>query len=89
MKTEVSTTNRKDKFHNLIYQTFYLVPHLSSPIPHWSTQSSYLFAQGSLIALMKEAVSTSETSVSIYLTTRQYIPEDTKLHCIWLFVVFL
>jgi hypothetical protein len=33
----------------------------------------------SLRALMWEAVRTSETSVSIYLTTRQYIPEDSKL----------
>jgi hypothetical protein len=32
-----------------------------------------------LITLMKEAVCTSGTSVSIYLTTWQYIPEDTKL----------
>jgi hypothetical protein len=30
----------------------------------------------SLIALMMEAVSTSETSVSIYQTTRRNIPED-------------
>jgi hypothetical protein len=36
--------------------------------------------QGSLIALMIDAVRTSETSVKIYLTTRQYIPEDSKLH---------
>jgi hypothetical protein len=28
------------------------------------------------IALMMEAVRTSETPVNIYLTTRQYIPED-------------
>jgi hypothetical protein len=28
---------------------------------------------------MMEAVRTSETSVNIYLTTRQYIPEDSKL----------
>jgi hypothetical protein len=27
-----------------------------------------------------EAVLTSETSVNIYLSTRQYIPEDSKLH---------
>jgi hypothetical protein len=33
----------------------------------------------SIIALMMEAVCTSETSVSIYLTIRQYIPEDSKL----------
>jgi hypothetical protein len=32
-----------------------------------------------LIALMTEAVRTSETSVNIYLTTWQYIPEDYKL----------
>jgi hypothetical protein len=36
----------------------------------------WLVAQGSLIALMMEAALTSETSVDIYLTTRQYIPED-------------
>jgi hypothetical protein len=29
---------------------------------------------------MMEAVRTSETSVNIYLTTQQYIPEDSKLH---------
>jgi hypothetical protein len=40
----------------------------------------YLFARGSLIALMMEAVRISETSVNFYLTTRQYIPEDSKLH---------
>jgi hypothetical protein len=36
----------------------------------------------SIIALMDEAVRTSEMSVNIYLTTRQYtyIPEDYKLH---------
>jgi hypothetical protein len=27
-----------------------------------------------------EAVCTSETSVNIYFTTQQYIPEDSKLH---------
>jgi hypothetical protein len=39
-----------------------------------------LFAQGSFITLMMEAVRTSETSVNIYLTTRRYIAEDSKLH---------
>jgi hypothetical protein len=34
----------------------------------------------SIIALMMEAVRTSETSVNIYLTTRQYIREDSELH---------
>jgi hypothetical protein len=37
------------------------------------------FALGSLIAPMMEAARTSETSVDIDLTTRQYIPEDSKL----------
>jgi hypothetical protein len=30
-------------------------------------------------ALMMEAARTSKTSVNIYLTTRQYIPEDSEL----------
>jgi hypothetical protein len=29
---------------------------------------------------MTEAARASETSVDIYLTTRQYIPEDSELH---------
>jgi hypothetical protein len=33
-----------------------------------------------MIALMMEAVSTSETSVNIYQTTRRNIPEDSNLH---------
>jgi hypothetical protein len=32
------------------------------------------------IALMMEAVHTSETSVNFNVTTRRYIPEDSKLH---------
>jgi hypothetical protein len=34
----------------------------------------------SIIALMMEAVRIYETSVNIYLTTWQYIPEDSELH---------
>jgi hypothetical protein len=34
----------------------------------------------SLIALMMEAASTSETSVHFYHTTRRNIPEDIQLH---------
>jgi len=33
-----------------------------------------------IIALMMEAVRTSETSVNFNVTTRRYIPEDSKLH---------
>jgi hypothetical protein len=32
----------------------------------------------SIIALMMEAVHTSETSVHFNVTTRRYIPEDSK-----------
>jgi hypothetical protein len=32
------------------------------------------------IAFMMEAVHTSETSVNFNVTTRRYIPEDSKLH---------
>jgi hypothetical protein len=39
----------------------------------------YAFARCSLIALMMEAVRTSETSINFYLATLQYIPEDFKL----------
>jgi hypothetical protein len=34
----------------------------------------------SIIALMMEEARTLETSVDIQLRTRQYIPEDSKLH---------
>jgi hypothetical protein len=33
-----------------------------------------------VIALKMEAVRTSETSVNFKVTTRRYIPEDSKLH---------
>jgi hypothetical protein len=42
-----------------------------------------------LIALMMEAVRTPETLVNINLTTRQYIPGDSKLHIDLYFVYFL
>jgi hypothetical protein len=53
---------------------------LVSPVHLDSHVTSILFVQGSLIALMMEVVRTSETSVNTYLTTWQYIPEDSKLH---------
>jgi hypothetical protein len=34
----------------------------------------------SIIIALIEAVRTSETSVNFTLTTRRYIPEDSKLH---------
>jgi hypothetical protein len=33
-----------------------------------------------LITLMMEAVSTSETTINYYQTTRRYNPEDSHLH---------
>jgi hypothetical protein len=53
---------------------------IGQPIPLDSYITSYLFALGSLIALMMEAARTSETSVYICLTKRQNIPEDSELH---------
>jgi hypothetical protein len=37
------------------------------------------------IALVMEAVRTSETSASVYQTTRRNIPEDSHLHEFWRF----
>jgi hypothetical protein len=34
----------------------------------------------SIIALIMQAVHTSETSINIYLSTWQYNPEDSELH---------
>jgi hypothetical protein len=34
----------------------------------------------SFIALTMEAIRTSETSINFNVTTRRYIPEDSKLH---------
>jgi hypothetical protein len=62
------------------------LPHLSPPIPYGQPSPLRLlynllsFRTRSLIALMIEAVCNSETSVSIYLTTRQCLPEDSKPH---------
>jgi hypothetical protein len=36
----------------------------------------YVVRCASFIALMMEALRAFETSVNIYLTTRQYVPED-------------
>jgi hypothetical protein len=49
----------------------------------WSADSyitCYPFMHGLFIALMMEAVRTSETSVNFNVTTWPYIPEDSKLH---------
>jgi hypothetical protein len=56
---------------------------LVSPSFTW-TADSYItcnpFAHGLFIALMMEAVGTSETSVDSNEPTRRYIPEYSKLH---------
>jgi hypothetical protein len=38
----------------------------------------------SIIRAMMEAIRTSETSVDIQLRARQYIPEDSELHTLFL-----
>jgi hypothetical protein len=55
---------------------------LVSPVHLYSYITCYPFTRTSLITLIMEAVHTSETSVNIYLTTLQYIPEDSKLQLI-------
>jgi hypothetical protein len=63
--------------HFLTYHHPFPIGH---PNPLACYITSYLFALGSLIALMMEAAHTSETLVDIDLTTWQYIPEDSELH---------
>jgi hypothetical protein len=43
-------------------------------------RGAWLPASSGLIALMIEAVNTSETSVNFYQTTRRNNPEDSHLH---------
>jgi hypothetical protein len=57
----------------------FMITQGSGPMYHYYI-TCYPFVHGSLIALMMEAVHTSETSVNINLTTWHYIPEDSKLH---------
>jgi hypothetical protein len=44
---------------------------------------------GAIIALMMEAVRTSETSINFNVTTRHYLPEDSKLHTTLMFNTWL
>jgi hypothetical protein len=45
----------------------------------WDVARCSVVDIASIIALMMEAVSSSETSVSVYQTTRRKIPEDSHL----------
>jgi hypothetical protein len=47
----------------------------------WDTTPCRLVEIYQLIALIMEAVGTSETSVNLYQTTWRGIPEDSHLHC--------
>jgi hypothetical protein len=47
---------------------------------------AHFFARGLFIALMMDAVRTSETLVSFYQTMRCYIPEDSHSHKVSMFV---
>jgi hypothetical protein len=44
------------------------------------TDVSEVLTASIIIVLMMESAHTSETSVDIYFTTRQCIPEDSELH---------
>jgi hypothetical protein len=44
------------------------------------TNVSEVRTASSIITLVMKAVHTSETSVNFNVTTRRYIPEDSKLH---------
>jgi hypothetical protein len=46
-------------------------------------------ARTAAIALMMEAVRISETSINFNMTTRRYIPEDSKVHILNLFPLFV
>jgi hypothetical protein len=46
----------------------------------WKSTDVLEVLTASIIALMMEAVRTSETSVSFYQTTLHNIPEDSRLH---------
>jgi hypothetical protein len=46
----------------------------------WVVALCSLVEVETLIALMMEAASTSETSVNFYQTTRRNIPKDSNLH---------
>jgi hypothetical protein len=61
------------------------LPHLSPPLVSPSSLgllyiTCYPLARGLLIALILEALCTSETSVNFNVTTRRNIPEHSKLH---------
>jgi hypothetical protein len=55
---------------------FQLLNHLSNLNEIWCEYYAIIRA---MIALMMEAVSTSETSVNLYQTTQRYNPEDSHL----------
>jgi hypothetical protein len=83
---EKKWTNPKCGLARLWSARLSLAP-LPSPDPHalprWSDQISALSdwsSRGSLIALMMEIISTSETSINSYQTTRRENLEDSHLH---------
>jgi hypothetical protein len=80
----VTTAWRALRLHTHLPLARFLAYRHSFPIGQLSPLDSYItsdpFALGSLITLMMETASTSETSVDIRLRTRQYMPEDSELH---------
>jgi hypothetical protein len=62
------------------FRVFWDVPHV---VKYLLTDVSEARTASIIITLIMEAVHTSETSVNIYLTTRQYIPEDSINFNFW------
>jgi hypothetical protein len=80
--TDTNTSRRATAAHLICHWSTSspIVNHspLVSPVFLDSYITCYPFAHGSLITLLMEAVRSSETLVNISLTTRQYIPENSK-----------
>jgi hypothetical protein len=71
---------KSDVWMSLRARTLYLVTAVTFDNQPIIEVQNLLGCTTTLIALTMEAARTSETSVDIYLTTRQYIPEDSELH---------
>jgi hypothetical protein len=72
-------TFRKIHFNIILLYRCFVCTLPSLPCPTCSYILSCIFARSLLIAVMMEAVSTSETSVNFYQNTRRSISEDSHL----------
>jgi hypothetical protein len=66
--------------HDVHEMNEYRAPHVCLSIRMILGPFSLVEVYRRFVAMMMEAVSTSETSVNCYQTTRRNIPEDSHLH---------